>query len=216
MENDYERLVRICRKDFTERQKALLDEIASRNPLVLDDGTIVLESRVANPVALVAHYDNVNGSYGYNDNGMSIVAILGMLDALPANVEVVFTNGEERCSIGARNYLESRTEKPIGCVNLDVCGYGDTIYLDRMNCKCSDVVEAVTGSMPWNDGRVFKDNGIPSVCVSTSRGTDFNNGIREIWRTIHNNSLDNRLDVLNFGLLPKVRDTVGTLVESMS
>lgn len=212
---DVETLLNICKKDFVERQQALLGEIMSRNknPLVLEDGTLVIPSKSERPVSLVAHYDNVSGSFGYNDNGMSIVAILGMLDHLMENVEVVFTNGEECGSTGAKKYLSQRIAKPLACVNLDVCGYGDTIYLDEMNSTFSTGVSAVRGAMPWNDGRMFERQGIPSVCVSTSYGNEFNKGIGLIWKTIHNQELDNRVEVLNFDLLPRVRKVVDTLVQ---
>lgn len=212
--NDYETLVRICKRDFDERQQALLAEVSKWNPIVLDGGTIVLPSEEKSQIALVAHYDKVTGSYGYNDNGMSIVAILGLLGKLPKNVEVVFTNGEETGSTGAKEYIHKRGSDISRCVNLDVCGYGDTLYMDRMNWTKNDGVEAVTGNMPWNDGREFKINGIESVCVSTSEGTDFRNGIHQIWKTIHNNDLDNRLDVLNFDVLEKVRNAVEQLVKA--
>ena len=216
---DYARLVRVCQRDVEERRNAILAEAASsssRAVSVLDDGTVVLPSCAERKIALVAHYDCVNGSYGYNDNGTGVVAILGMLDSLPANVEVVFTNGEERGSTGAKAYLASGAGGIAGCVNLDVCGCGERVYLDTMNFRCAGIVDAVCGDMPWNDGRVFMNHGIQSVCVSAGDGDDFRAGIAGILETIHNNRMDNRLDAINFGVLPKVRKTVCEIIGMMS
>jgi len=218
MNKAYEQLVRICKVNFNERQKALFNEIkmSGRKPLVLKDGTIVLPSDTEHHIALVAHYDNVPDSYGYNDNGMSIVAILGILDRLPNNVEVVFTNGEETGFTGAMEYIRSRGKQVSHCINLDVCGYGDTVYLDKMNSTFADGVDAVTGNMPCNDGMVFQEYGIESVCLSTSKGSNFHKGIHDIWQTIHNNTFDNRLDILNFELVPKVQNTVEKLIGAIN
>jgi hypothetical protein len=216
---DYKRLIRICQKNAMARQKALLDEILStgRKPIELDDGTMVIESSERHPISLVAHFDKAYGSYGYNDNGMALVAILGMLDRLPSNVEVVFTNGEERGCVGAEKYLDSRTDKPIHCVNLDVCGFGDRVYLDRMNSTHLDgIKDVVNGCCPVNDAWRFRDRDIESTCVSTSYGDDFNEGIRKIFDTMHNARYDNRVDILDFDILLKVRDKVMEIIDTIN
>ena len=216
---DIGRLLRVCQEKVVDRQKMLLKEIfdEGKQPLGLDDGTIVIPSTAENPVALVAHYDNVHGSYGYNDNGMSLVAILGMLNELPSNVEVVFTNGEERGFTGARNYLERRHSLPRYCVNLDVVGVGDRIYIDKLNSIDLDCMEGmVEGCMPGNDGFIFSNKGIGSVCLSASYGDDFSKGISQIYRTIHNARDDNKIDKLTFGFLPQVRDAVKRIVNEVN
>lgn len=222
MDIDVQRLKWLCQKCIDARRHNLLDEISSlgRKPFVLDEGTIVLPAGhdgegMEKVCSLVAHYDNVHGSYGYNDNGMALVAVLGILDRLPPHVEIVLTNGEECGASGSREYLRCRTAKPLRCVNIDVCGFGDKLYLDRMNStNWSDGVakRATCGMMPFNDAKMFVSEGVESVCVSTSIGDDFRKGIDEIWRTIHNNSLDNRLDLLNFRLLDDVREALLELV----
>ena len=211
---DYKRLIHICQKEFQLRQQRLLETIVNAKYQLLSDGTIVLPSSVPRPIALVAHYDNDPESLGYNDNGMAVVAILGLLERLPDNVEVVFTNGEEIGFVGAETYLEMRKPQPRFCINLDVCGFGDRIYIDKMNSTCLDEIkDVVTGRMPGNDAYAFKRCGIESICLSTSEGDDFNEGIDKIIRTIHNDCFDNNLNFINFGILPKVRDKVMEIIE---
>ncbi len=123
-------LKRICQRTSDGRRDAIERELLAQGIgyRVLKDGTLVVPARREDRrdiVALCAHYDVVPGSMGYNDNGMSIVIILGMLDALPDNVEVVFTNGEESGMTGAREYLEYTHGMLKACVNLDACGCFD-------------------------------------------------------------------------------------------
>ena len=211
-EDDLDTLERICLLDIKDRHDALMEEVKGFpvSPVVLDDGTIVLPSESEHPIALTAHYDKEQGSYGYNDNGMSLVAILGMLDELPKNVEVVFTNGEENGFGGAKRYVHYRKKRsPVHCINLDVCGVGDTIYMDRLNSTLLyGITDVVEGGMPPNDGAYFAYRGIESVCLSASYGTDFDKGIRIINSTIHNADFDNRIDILDFDMLPRIREMV--------
>ena len=66
---------------------------------------------------------------------MSIVIALEMLDALPDNVEVVFTNDKEVGQTGAEEYLASMRNDLRPCIALDACSDFDAGYLDPKNCK---------------------------------------------------------------------------------
>ena len=213
-----EMLQKLCQRDNRARASALQSALAARGAAYecWEEMAIVLPAATDDKVVLCAHFEAVPGSFGYNDNGMSIVAILGILDRLPNNVEVVFTNGEETGFTGAMEYIRSRGKQVSHCINLDVCGYGDTVYLDKMNSTFADGVDAVPGNMPCTDGMVFQEYGIESVCLSTSKGSNFHKGIHDIWQTIHNNTFDNRLDILNFELVPKVQNTVEKLIVAIN
>jgi hypothetical protein len=208
-------LKRICKPDSALRRMAIEQELLKRGRgfATLDDGTLVVPantSEKANTIALCAHYDVVPGSLGYNDNGMSVVILLNMLDKLPENAEVVFTNGEETGMTGARNYLGKVNAHPRACINLDVCGCFDQVYLDPMNCpEARRLSNCKCGDMPPNDGYVFEAQGVPSVCFSTGPAdVPFHAGIQAICSTLHNGPRDNDFELLNFSMIPKVQDEI--------
>ena len=98
-----------------------------------------------------------------------------------------------------------------------MCGFGDRVYLDRMNSTHLDgIKDVVNGCCPVNDAWRFRDRDIESTCVSTSYGDDFNEGIRKIFDTMHNARYDNRVDILDFDILPKVRDKVMEIIDTIN
>ena len=201
---------RVCLLNNEQRAEALKSELAVQNVHFecREDMAVVVPSAEDDAVVLCAHFDAVPGSFGYNDNGMSLAIILSLMKRLPEIAEVVFTNGEECGFLGARYYLKHSRKRILGCVNLDVCGFGNMIYCDRMN-SALELPGCKTGRMPLNDGCIFAANGIPALTFSTGPAeVPFAEGIRQIGRTIHNGPLDNQLEVLNFEL----PDSVGSFV----
>ncbi len=77
-----------------------------------------------------AHYDAHPGSAGANDNAAGVciaLALAGELRARGVPAEFAFFDGEECGHSGAKLFLE-RQDRDYSCiVNLDMCGYGDTI-----------------------------------------------------------------------------------------
>ena len=214
-----ELLKRICQDTNEMRRDAIERELLARGVgyHVLKDGTLVIPAKKHDRkdiVAVCAHYDVVPGSKGYNDNGMSIVIVLEMLQVLPDNVEVVFTNGEESGQTGAREYLKYVNHSLRACVNLDVCGCFDAVYLDPMDCKQAKRLPGCKkGVMPPSDALAFYNEGIPSVCFSTGRSdVGFQEGIRQICQTIHRRAMDNDFSMLNFEMIPKVQGKVLELI----
>ncbi len=78
-----------------------------------------------------AHYDAVPGSFGANDNAAAVCILIDLARALrdlgiPAYF--AFFDGEETGNSGSRLYAAEMDRSRItGVVNLDVCGYGDTL-----------------------------------------------------------------------------------------
>lgn len=80
-----------------------------------------------------AHYDAVPGSFGANDNAASLCILIALAKELKARslpARFAFFDGEESGNTGSRLYV-SQAEKAAltGVINLDVCGFGDTIAL---------------------------------------------------------------------------------------
>lgn len=212
-------LKRLCRHTVPARRQALADELDARNIRYEDrDGmALVVPSASDRVIVLCAHFDAVAGSCGYNDNGMALVTALDLLPALPAEAEVVFTNGEERGGLGAAHYLRHARKRIGGCVNLDVVGCFDQVYLDPMNCgSARSLKNCKQGNMPFSDACIFAEAGIPSVCFSSGPSdTAFCDGIMQIFSTIHNQRRDNDFSLLNFAMPDKVGAEVRTLFQWM-
>ena len=208
-ETEKELLKRICQKSNAKRQNAVENELRSKGVHYenLDNMALVVPSKEERKIVLCAHFDAVNGSYGYNDNGMAVVTMLQMLDSLPSNVEAVFTNGEERGALGAAYYLDNTDVSRIkGCVNLDVVGCFDQVYLDTMNCNAArELTDCKQGEMPFSDAVRFYYKKVPTVCFSSGPSdTTFREGIMQIGSTLHNNYNDNNFELLNFAMIAKV------------
>ncbi len=80
---------------------------------------------------LGAHYDAQYGSSGANDNAAGVCILIDLALAFREKdmpIRFAFFDGEESGLTGSRLYLgESGTGDITGYINLDVCGYGDTI-----------------------------------------------------------------------------------------
>ena len=219
-EEEKEMLKRICVKSNDERQNALENELHTMGIHYenLNDMALVVPSKTERKIVLCAHFDAVGDSYGYNDNGMALVTVLKMLGQLPSNVEAVFTNCEEHGLMGARYYLEHTEIKNIkGCINLDVVGCFDQVYLDPMNFDAAcQLTNCKQGEMPMCDATVFAGEGIPTICFSSGPSTaNFGAGIQEIKTTLHNNRNDNKFEMLNFEMIGKVTAEVKKAIDLM-
>ena len=209
---------KLCRPNNAMRAEALKSELSARNAAFecRENMAIVVPAATDEAVVLCAHFDAVPDSFGYNDNGMSLAIILSLLNRLPKFTEVVFTNEEECGCRGARYYLRHTTKRLLGCVNLDVCGFGNTIYCDPMNSDIG-LLGCKNGRMPFNDGYIFAEHGVPALTLSAGPAdVPFGEGIRQIGRTIHCGPLDNDLDVLNCELSALFRSFILRAVKALS
>ena len=209
----------ICQKSNPARQEALETELKNMGIRYENWGNmaLVVPSMTENAVVVCAHYDAVPGSFGYNDNGMAVLTVLSLIHKLPANVEFLFTNCEEMMALGAKYYLDNTNKKIKGCINLDVTGCFDQVYLDTMNCRAAASLSGCKqGIMPFCDAHAFANRGIPSVTFSSGPSdTTFRDGIMQICSTIHKNYNDNNFALLNFEMIAKVADEVKKAVELM-
>jgi aminopeptidase S len=85
---------------------------------------------------LGAHYDRVSVGHGAVDNAASCAVLLQLLKEFNANplnnfsIRGVFFDLEEAGLVGSQAYLASIRDKqmPADAVNLDIFGYGDTLF----------------------------------------------------------------------------------------
>jgi aminopeptidase YwaD len=131
---------------------------------------------------LGAHYDNVAGSSGANDNAASVVILLSLLAALPRTtlpLEFVFFDLEEVEMQGSLAYVFHHGVRSVrGMINLDLCGVGDTLLLTlgeqypdpRLSLavqQASAGMAAMFGTIPLPSDDFYFEGRIPtlSVCI---------------------------------------------------
>lgn len=80
-----------------------------------------------------AHYDSVPGSFGANDNAAAVCILITLARELRSRgipAHFAFFDGEESGRAGSKLYASSIDRSLIrGILNLDLCGYGDTIVI---------------------------------------------------------------------------------------
>lgn len=130
-----------------------------------------------------AHYDAFPGSPGANDNASGMAVLLALAQELSRSgcdkaVEVVFFDAEESGRAGSIAYLaECSSEEVAGMVNLDVCGYGDTLcvrcmkktpllrnFTDKARLHRFDGEEVCY--LPDSDDKTFTKAHIPALSVA--------------------------------------------------
>lgn len=219
-ENEKALLMKLCQKSNAARQEALCGELCDRGVRYENwaDMAVVVPAAAEEVVVVCAHYDAVPYSFGFNDNGMALVLVLGELYKLPRFAEMVFTNYEEEGMRGAEFYLKNTRKKIKGCVNLDACGCFSQVYLDTLNFPAArSLADCKQGIMPMSDAHAFTAKGISTVCFSSGPAeTSFRRGIGEICMTLHNNCRDNDIKFLNFAMIEKVAEQVHKAVNLMA
>lgn len=84
-------------------------------------------------VLFCAHYDAVHGSCGANDNAAAVCVLISLATALNERgipAEFAFFDGEESGRGGSKLYARELDKKSVtAVVNVDLCGYGDTIAM---------------------------------------------------------------------------------------
>lgn len=175
---------------------------------------IVVPSKKAPKVLLVAHHDIVSGSKGYNDNGSGIAILLECIKYIKKNniddVEIVFTDKEEIGGIGMENYIRQYRHRisDAFAINVDVCGLGDTIFYQRYSTdKKIDLPEENEMVVPFSDSYILDEYHIPNVLFITGNNNK-QKLIGEIFEHQHNGKLDNKIEELNDAIMLKVRDLI--------
>ena len=190
---------RIAKTDQTERKQAIVDILNKMGVRFDLQGACVGEHRAENIVVscnpsdrrlvIGAHYDSVDGSTGANDNasGCSVLLhLIGGLGNTKHSIDFVFFDREERIGHGSEVYIDIVGKENISAmINLDMCGYGDTITIsDKGNVSnsafCGILDEkilgkhtvAITGFLPNGDDDRFTDANIPNISVCTLRSKD--------------------------------------------
>ena len=130
-----------------------------------------------------AHYDAVPGSFGANDNAAAVCILLQLASELAERnipARFAFFDGEESGNTGSKLYVsETSRDKLTGVINLDLCGYGDTIavYGSGNERKAALAPFCEKGFLKQHNGQLVKylppgDNssfsriGIPALSIA--------------------------------------------------
>lgn len=131
-----------------------------------------------------AHFDSVENSTGANDNASGCSVLLHLIERLKStkySIDFVFFDREEYIDHGSEAYLNIVGKDKISAmINLDMCGYGDTIVvsdkgnvnnrafygvLDRKTIDKHAVT--IVGFLPNGDDDRFTECNIPNISVCT-------------------------------------------------
>lgn len=161
-------LARLAQPDPLARRTAL-EEVLSEEGLSFQRQTeggdlpcpavnylVLPESSVPYPL-FCAHYDAYPGSPGANDNAAAVCILIDLaLELRRQNIPAgfAFLDGEETKHRGAKLLESSRDWALSLVVNLDMCGYGDTLAV------CSRGGEKQPAAAPfWNRQRLASHHG---------------------------------------------------------
>lgn len=134
-------------------------------------------------VLLCAHYDAVPGSAGANDNAAAVCILLELAHALAARgetFEFAFFDAEEDGRAGSKLYVKELERGSVtGVINLDLCGYGDTVVvLDKGHVKkpalsglCNgDIMQRHSAQfvkyLPESDDVSFRGSQVPHTSIA--------------------------------------------------
>lgn len=186
---------RIANVDKRKRCDAILSILSEHNIPYKHYGQIQNKHYTENIVVTVnprkkryvigAHYDNVEGSIAAVDNASGVSVLLRLIfavyDSTDRAIDFVFFDREEYDDRGSEAYVESvGKDNIIAMLNLDPCGYGNTIAVHKMysgndelldklfNEKlCLEFPVKMVDFMPNGDHMTFYGNNIKTVTVST-------------------------------------------------
>ena len=156
---------------------------AARNYLLYTAG-----EQAAGPL-LCAHYDAHPGSTGANDNAAAVCILIELARELQQRgvpATIAFFDGEESGHSGAKLFEDGRTREVSCVVNLDMCGYGDTIAVYARGS------EKRAGARPFCDKQRLKNHNallVPympegdNVCFSTRRQPVVSIAVMPRWDT---------------------------------
>lgn len=135
------------------------------------------------PYLFCAHYDAVPGSLGANDNAAALCILIALAQALKAEsypAGFIFFDGEERKNAGSRYFAAAlKPGQYQAVINLDICGYGDTIAIYGRGYErrpvlrrfCHREVMArhqaqLVKYLPPGDDRSFKGSKLPVLSLA--------------------------------------------------
>ena len=223
--NNHEWILRITDKDRTKRIEKILSFVTKNHiiqnvlptnsfPTTRPLSNIIIPAKIQkNKLTIMAHHDVFPGSSGFNDNSSGVVTLLKLQDFLPDDVELVFTDGEERGGQGCRYYLENY-RRPVEAINIDVVGLGEKVFYEQYGKVCSyDIPKTLElfEHIPFSDSYILQNYKIPNILMLT--GNQKECLIRNIFEAQHGGQNDGNIDLISESVMDKVFEHLTYMVE---
>ena len=185
----------ISNKNINKRRYALMEILDKNNIEYTLTNRNIGENYVKNiivnfnnnsdkKIVIGAHYDNLYGSLGANDNATGVAILIEIVkyikeNGINKNIDIVFFDREEYADRGSEQYIKEVGKENIqAMINIDTCGFGDTIIigtetnlekmysLNIMNQSLLNKKYIQTIKLnPGSDDRSFEEENIPNIHI---------------------------------------------------
>lgn len=181
---------------------------------------------------LVAHHDLYPGSTGINDNTASIAVLINVIKYIKQNnvqtipFNILFTDREESGMVGSQNFLRDNSSNILFAIVLDIIGYGEKLvsctleYKNFFKILDNYGIVSVDTVLP-SDNLMFNSFGIVNTLIVATHENDILKGkdyhgnenfrltdIPKFYESFHNRAMDGKLEVINFDLIKKLRESI--------
>ncbi|MDK0734323.1 M28 family peptidase [Clostridium perfringens] len=151
----------------------------------VDNIIVTFNSEIKLPKLVIgAHYDNIEGSCGANDNGSGVSILIAVAKYLKLNkanmpIDLVFFDREEYEDRGSEQYIfNTGRENIYAMINIDTCGFGDMMLIGpEKNLVAMKEKKMISEGLldkeyieiikrtPGSDDRSFESENIPNISI---------------------------------------------------
>lgn len=215
-----ESLIKILKKNDL---KYKIQHEKLRNHFV-DNIIVTSNSEIKLPKLVIgAHYDNIEGSCGANDNCSGVSILIEVAKYLKLNkvnrpIDLVFFDREEYEDRGSEQYIISTGRENIyAMINIDTCGFGDIMIIgSEKNLGAMKEKKIISEGLldkeyieiikrtPGSDDRSFEAENIPNISIGVVPKGDV-----EIIQKIINLELENKFPTKD--LIPNPPEFMSTV-----
>lgn len=188
-------------------------------------------------IVITAHYDNVLGTPGANDNAAACSILLNLIlqyRNTKDHIEFVFFDLEEQRFLGSEHYMRSNKSEIAYAINLDMCGLGENILFschhvcEEDRNKFNDLFvrhqARLLEKLPPGDSETFIHYQVSTFFIVNSTTRDlawfsqYANGVRpqinpDFSLTMH--KANDTIDTINFDQVEKIYLFVNDLIKCL-
>jgi len=142
-------------------------------------------------------------------------------------IKILFTDREETGMIGSSNYAYIHKENIDSVIVLDIVGYGDALVYGTSTPENFEYLKKVQihqlSKILPSDNLTFDSQGIPVVLITAAHLEDlrYNRDTRKydllpspkFYDSFHERENDNKLDVINWNLVRRLRNTLAGVLK---
>jgi len=203
------KILGLITKNYEIQVAKSTDVFPTSNDLI----NIVIPAKVQkNKLSIFAHHDVFPNSLGYNDNSTGVATLLKLQDSVPDNVELVFTDGEERGGQGCRYYLEHSC-RPKEAINVDVVGLGEKIFYEQYGAVSTFPIPEsfeLFKHIPFSDSYILNNYRVPNILILTGKRKE--SLIHNIFEAQHCGRNDGKIDLISETIMDQVFDNIVHMV----